>query len=648
MKKDKNNSEASESYPLSYPLLDQIASPLDLRNLSLKQLEPLCQEIRDCLITTLAETGGHFASNLGVVELTAALHYVYNTPDDRLIWDVGHQIYPHKMLTGRRKQLKSVRQTGGISGFPRREESIYDIYNTGHAGTSISQLLGEAIARDRQNKSHKCVCVIGDASITSGMALEALNHGGQMKTACLVILNDNNMSISANVGALSQYLKRFIRSRLYEKLKRLWYSVLMNLPIFGSILLNLSFKLEMLFVNLFIRYPFFQALGFRCVGPVDGHDIISLVKVLAKLRVTEEPTLLHVYTNKGHGYKPAELNPIRYHSVSVFNRNDGSFIKEPAKDRISFSQIVGESLLDIATRNSKVIVISPAMVEGSGLRKIYDTMPSRVFDVGIAEQHSISFAGALAATGMIPYLCIYSTFLNRGIDQLIQDIALMNLPVRLIIDRAGCVGPDGETHQGLYDLGLLLAVPNIQVYAPASGSELKAMLYYMESHNHSPLAIRFPKAECLASDLAVDFNSEFILSHKAIIDSDFAREKHSLGIIAVGAMWNIGLTLKKELARELDLSVMLIGLRWIRPLDLLALEEALKRVDKFIIIEDSYLHSSAAAYLLQLIQAKLLTRHLHTFAFPESPIEHGKREDILEKYGLSVSSIMNFLQSKLS
>ena len=636
-----------------YSLLSKIDSPAALRQLPVKELPALCQDIRDYLIETLSTVGGHFASNLGVIELTVALHYAYETPEDRLIWDVGHQIYPHKILTGRREELKSVRCSGGLSGFPKREESVFDLYNTGHAGTSISQLLGEAVARDMQGKSHKCVCVIGDASIASGMALEALNHGGHINSDCLVVLNDNDMSISHNVGALNQYLNRLISSPLYMKWKRLWYTLVMWLPLIGPALRTFSRRMEHSFIDLFTPGGFFANLGFRYIGPVDGHDVIGLVKVLRKLKKSQEAMLLHVYTQKGQGYTPAQKNPIRYHSVSLFNPLDGSFTNKVASNTVSYSQIVGESLLELARKNPKVVAVTPAMIEGSGLRPLYNAMPERVFDVGIAEQHSLSFAGALASAGMIPYLCIYSTFLNRGIDQLIQDVALMNFPVRMIVDRAGCVGPDGETHQGLYDLGLLLSIPNIQVYAPATANELKAMIYYMENHNTSPLALRFPKGSCSRDKLSEDLSSELkaLSFHRPVIkDLDQSSQiepkdkKGDLGILSIGTMWDTGLTLQRQLQEDLGIKARNIGLRWIRPLDLASLQEALYSVEHFIIIEDSYLHSSAAAYILQIIEAGLAARHLHTFAFPPSPIEHGDRKDILEVYGISAPAILRFLK----
>ena len=360
--------------------------------------------------------------------------------------------------------------------------------------------------------------------------------------------------------------------------------------------------------------------------------------------------LLHIYTQKGRGYTPAQENPIRYHSVSVFNPRDGSFASKAENNTISYSQIVGESLLELARQNPRVVAVTPAMIEGSGLRPLYNAMPERVFDVGIAEQHSVSFTGALAAAGMVPYLCIYSTFLNRGLDQLIQDVALMNFPVRMIVDRAGCVGPDGETHQGLYDLGLLLSIPNIQVYAPATGKELRAMIYYMENHKDSPLALRFPKASCSRDELAGDLSSDLdaLRSYSPVIEDLELKQsdkKGDLGIVSVGAMWDIGLALQKQLLQEgMGIKARSIGLRWLRPLDLASLQEALESVEHFIIIEDSYLHSSAAAYILQIIDPSLAARHLHTFAFPASPIEHGTRQENLEVYGISAPAILRFLK----
>ena len=623
----------------NYPLLSKVKTPYDLRKLPVKKLPSLCAELRAYLIETLSSVGGHFSSNLGVIELTVALHYVFNTPKDRLIWDVGHQIYPHKILTGRREKLSTVRHLGGLSGFPKREESIYDLYETGHAGTSISQLLGEAIARDKLNLSHKCVCVIGDASIASGMAFEALNHGGQIDTDCLVILNDNDMSISRNVGALNEYLNRLNSSPFFTKWKKLWYMVMLWLPLIGPAVRTFSRKMERTFIDLFTPGGFFTNLGFHYVGPIDGHNITTLIKVIKKLNKIKKPILLHVYTQKGQGYQPAEKNPIRYHSVTSFNPKDGMFSTNSKEDTISYSSIVGNTLLDLARKNSKIVAITPAMIEGSGLRPFYEAMPERVFDVGIAEQHSVAFAGALASGGLIPYLCIYSTFLTRGLDQLIQDVALMNLPVRIVIDRAGCVGPDGETHQGLYDIGFLLAIPNIQIFAPASGYELASFLKYMEGHGTSPIAVRFPKAVTLRKDLLVNELAPSVLSHKPVI---LENDKASIAFLCIGSMWDLGIQLKEELKKELNIEVKLLGLRWLRPMDWTALEKAFEGLEYFAIIEESYEYASGTSYILQSLSPKLATLYLKTFAFPTLSIEHGKREEILAKYQMSLSSILDF------
>ncbi len=621
-----------------YPLLKTISVPADLRRLREDQLPQLCAEVREYIIDTISSVGGHFASNLGAVELTVALHYVLETPDDKLIWDVGHQIYPHKILTGRRERLKSVRRKGGLSGFPKREESEYDLYNTGHAGTSISQVLGEAMARDQLGKDHKVACVIGDASIAAGMAFEALNHGGDVGTNCLVVLNDNDMSISHNVGALNQYLNRIVTSSAWNKWRRFWYTLLLWLPVIGPALRSFSKKLEKSIKDLLTPGGFFSDLGFRYFGPVDGHDVRELVRVLRKVLDMRGPILLHAYTQKGKGYEYAENDPIRYHGVTVFNKADGSFARKDGPGKVAFSQIVGDTLLELAQSNEKVVAVTPAMIEGSGLRPLYNSMPERVYDVGIAEQHAVSFAGGLASGGLVPYLCIYSTFLNRGFDQLIQDVALMNFPVRMVVDRAGCVGPDGETHQGLYDLGVLLSVPNVKVYAPASGGELKAMLRYMETYDEGPLAVRFPKAACDPAGLA-----EEKLPDVSSLRPEVYGQGRDLAILSVGVMWDLGLAVEKEIRNRYGILSTVVGLRWIRPLDLDTLSEIVGDCEHFIIIEDSYIYSSAAAYVRERLPAELNARHLRTFAFPEEAVDHGGRDEVLADYDISVPGISEYL-----
>ncbi len=622
----------------TYPLLEKIQSPADLRKLDKSDLPEVCNELRDYLIDTLAAVGGHFSSNLGVIELTVALHYVMQTPVDKLIWDVGHQIYPHKILTGRRERLRSVRRFGGISGFPKREESPYDLYNTGHAGTSISQMLGEAVARDIQRLNHKCVCIIGDASIASGMSFEALNHGGHVQTDCVVVLNDNDMSISHNVGALNQYLNRMITSPLYNRWRKFWYGLMMLLPVIGPAMRLFSRKVEKSFKDLMTPGSLFSDFGFRYIGPVDGHDVLDLVRVFEKVLSMKGPILVHVYTQKGKGFKPAENNPITYHSVSVFNREDGSF-NSLAGNQIPFSDIVGMTLAQIVEKNDRVVAVTPAMIEGSGLRPLYDRFPEKVYDVGIAEQHAMTFAGALAAGGVIPYLCIYSTFLNRALDQLIQDVALMNLPVRIVIDRAGCVGPDGETHQGLYDAGIILSVPSVRLFAPATGAELKAILLHMEKDHQGPLAVRFPKAGCNPESL------ESALPDVTVIRPSLHRNGHDLAIVCIGTMVDTGMEVEKIIRNTAGILSRVIGVRWIRPLDAHFLEKQIEQCEHVIFIEESYIHSSATAFIRANISSGANGRHLHTFAFPEESIPHGGREEVLHEYDLSPQAISSFLLS---
>lgn len=626
-----------------YPLLSRVNHPDDFRNFDIDKLRQLSQEVREYLIETLSEIGGHFASNLGVVELTIAIHYVFNTPHDKLIWDTGHQTYPHKILTGRKLQLKRIRKFGGISGFPKREESEFDLYNTGHAGTSISQVIGEAIARDLKGENYKCIAVIGDASIATGMAFEALNHGGHLKTNFLVILNDNDMSISKNVGALNSYLNKLVISNFYNRSRKLWYKFLYWVPFIGPALRLYSLKFEKAVKDFFLPGSLFEDFGFRYFGPIDGHNLEELIYTLRKIKDFEGPVLLHVITQKGKGYVFAEKNPVQFHSVSQFNRQDGSFLA-PKKQTISFSSIVGKTLMEIFTKNPLAVAITPAMLEGSGLRELHEKFPDRVFDVGIAEQHSLAFAGALASGGLVPYMCIYSTFLVRGLDQLIQDIALMNLPVRLVIDRAGCVGQDGETHQGLYDLGFLYAIPNIRIYAPANGAELRAFLKYAENDSSGPVAVRFPKAD---EDLEnLDREIDITDIKPEVLFSSHPNSDYPFGIVTIGITRSIGVEVQNLLKKE-GYNSLVIAMRWVKPFDKDTLDKYLAKVQYFVFIEDSYEFASASQAILEQLSYKVKGKHLKSFAFPSKPIEHGTRQEIFDYYGISSQNIVMFLKNKL-
>ncbi|WP_061295565.1 1-deoxy-D-xylulose-5-phosphate synthase [Leptospira interrogans] len=613
-------------------LLDRINYPAELRNIPLEKLPQICKEVRNYIIDTLSGIGGHFASNLGVVELTVALHYVFDTPKDRLVWDVGHQTYPHKILTGRKDKLNTVRKFNGLSGFPKREESPYDLYNTGHAGTSISQALGEAAARDLVKENYNVVAIIGDASIATGMALEAMNHAGHLKKDMIVILNDNYMSISKNVGSISNYLNNIITSHFYNHWKRVFYTFLKWLPIIGPATERFFKKVEKGFKDVLTPGGLFEDLGFGYIGPEDGHDVIRLVKMLEKVKKMKGPILLHIITQKGKGYDPAERDPIKYHGVTPFRKEDGA-MDSGDTSKIAYSKIVGKMLAILTETNPKIAAITPAMIEGSGLKEYAEKYPEHLFDVGIAEQHSVAFAGAMTNGNIIPYMCIYSTFLTRAMDQLVQDVSLMNLPVRFVIDRAGCVGPDGETHQGLFDLGYLLGLPNMDVFVPSNGQDLIDALRWMEKYDKSPVAIRFPKS-------SVDLKTLDFYKETELQPGTFRVFKRGtdVALISIGSMIDEAKKASERLENE-GLSVTLIDLVWLRPLGAEALNEELVNVRCFVILDESYIDSGVTGYLLNRMTRENLSKYIKTFGFPPEPIHHGERKDVFQKYRLDGESI---------
>lgn len=621
----------------SYPYLDKINFPEDLRNVKEADLPAVCHDVREYIIDTLSDVGGHFASNLGVVELTVALHYVFHTPKDKIIWDVGHQTYPHKILTGRKKELPTVRKWLGLSGFPKREESEYDLYNTGHAGTSISQALGEACARDLMGESYKVAAVIGDASIATGMALEAMNHGGHIKPNMLVILNDNYMSISKNVGSISNYLNRIISSQMYNRGKTAFYSFLKWIPLIGPALQALAHNMETSFKHFMMRPGgLFEDLGFTYFGPIDGHDVNRVVQMLQNVSKIQGPVLLHVLTQKGKGYKPAEADPIKYHGVTPFNKESGKMASADA-NKIGLSKIVGKTLIDLTNKDKRIAVITPAMIEGSGLRDYHETYPAHTFDVGIAEQHSVAFAGAMTNGGAIPFMCIYSTFLTRAMDQLVEDVSLMNLPVRFVIDRAGIVGPDGETHQGLSDLGYLAGLPNMDIMVPSSAQDIIDSLHFMKDYTEHPIAIRFPKDNGDLRELQFE-TPNLIQKGKARL----VREGEDLLILSVGFM----LPIAKQIAEALQtkgISVSIVDLFWLRPYDKDLVHALIEKTKQFVILDESYLHAGASGYLLNEIPSSLIGKFLKTFALPQEPIHHGERSQILDHYRLTAAQIVEDL-----
>ncbi|MDH4262550.1 MAG: 1-deoxy-D-xylulose-5-phosphate synthase [Spirochaetia bacterium] len=619
-------------------LLDSINSPEDLKQLGIHQLPELCVQIRDFMLHTLSEVGGHLSSNLGTIELSVALHYVFNSPNDKLIWDVGHQTYTHKILTGRKKKLYTVRKTGGLSGFPKSEESVHDLYNAGHAGNSISLALGEAVARDLQRKQGSVISIIGDASIASGMAFEAMNHAGHLKNPFLVVLNDNEMSISKSVGGLSYVLTSMINTRLYRGWSRRCYKIVRWLP-FGIIFERLWMRFGSSMKSIITDHQFFEELGFRYLGPLEGHDVIKLVHMLEKLKNLEMPTILHVVTRKGKGYKHAEENPTLYHGVSPFEQSTGQ-MKLDTKEK-PLSELVGETLTVLSKKDPKICVITPAMAEGSGLISFSNTFPDRFFDTGISEQHATAFSGALAKSGLKPFLCIYSTFLQRSYDQLIHDIALMNLPVKLLIDRAGIVGGDGETHQGLFDISYMYPVPNLHILSPSNPEELHEMLIYASQYKESAIAIRFPKRQ---------ISNDFLNSIKSIklkpvdkITSKVLQKGDDVVIFSEGFMAQTALDAAAVLKSE-GISVEVVSLKTIKPLDTNTLSKSLKGKRFAFSIEDHYVSGGAGSIIESELTDELANVHFHRFGYPDKFIEHGSITDIQKIYKLDAKSIANSIK----
>src|SRR5690242_12836716 len=533
-----------------YPLLRRVTKPADLRQLPASMLPALAGDLREFLIHSVSTRGGHFAAGLGTVELTIALHYVYDTPHDRLVWDVGHQAYPHKVLTGRRERLHTIKQDGGLAPFPTRSESEYDTFGVGHSSTSISAALGMAVAAEQRGDDRRVVAVIGDGAMTAGMAFEALNHAGSLPADLLVILNDNDMSISENVGALSNYFARVLSGRVYAHLREGGKKVLRPMPTVWE----LARRSEEHLKGMVLPGTLFEEMGFNYIGPMDGHDVKALVSTLKNLRKLHGPQLLHVVTRKGKGYAPAEADPIKWHGPGPFDPASGTIFKEKATGP-TYSQIFGQWLCDMAARDPRIIGVTPAMREGSGLVEFSKRFPERYFDVAIAEQHAVTFASGLAVEGMKPVVAIYSTFLQRAYDQLIHDVALQDLPVVFAIDRAGLVGSDGATHQGNFDLSYLRCIPNITIMAPADENECRQMLY-TASTLAAPAIVRYPRG----TGPGVPVQAE--MTALPVGKAQLRREgKSGLALLAFGAL----VTPAQQIAEALDAT--LVNMRFVKPLD---------------------------------------------------------------------------------
>ncbi|HXO64607.1 MAG TPA: 1-deoxy-D-xylulose-5-phosphate synthase [Steroidobacteraceae bacterium] len=611
----------------TYPLLGAIDSPADLRRLPIAKLPALARELREFLIQSVSTRGGHFAAGLGTVELTTALHYVFDTPRDRLVWDVGHQAYPHKVLTGRRDQLHTIKQDGGLAPFPSRAESEYDTFGVGHSSTSISAALGMAVAAARAGDDRRVVAVIGDGAMTAGLAFEALNHAGSLPANLLVILNDNDMSISENVGALSNHFARVLSGRVYAHLREGGKKVLRQMPTVWE----LARRSEEHIKGMVLPGTLFEEMGFNYIGPMDGHDVKALVHTLRNLKELHGPQFLHVVTRKGKGYAPAEADPIKWHGPGPFDPASGTIFKEKATGP-SYSQIFGDWLCDMAAADPRIVGITPAMREGSGLVEFSKRFPEQYFDVAIAEQHAVTFAAGLAAEGLKPVVAIYSTFLQRAYDQLIHDVALQNLPVVFALDRAGLVGSDGATHQGSYDLSYVRCIPNTVIMAPADENECRQMLYTATTLA-CPAIVRYPRGTGPGVPIVAE------MSALPLGKAQLRREgKSGLALLAFGAL----VAPAQQIAEALDAT--LVNMRFIKPLDETLLLALARRHRALVTIEENAVAGGAGSAVGELLAAEGLQLPLLQLGIPDRFIEHGSRGSCLKAAGLDAAGLTGSIE----
>lgn len=609
-------------------ILDKVDKPSDLKNFNIDELSLLCEEIRELIVDTVSKRGGHLASSLGAVELTVALYTVFNPPEDRVIWDVGHQAYAHKILTERKKLFSTLRTYGGIAGFPKREESPYDIITTGHSSTSISVALGLACARDLLKKNNKVIAVIGDGSLTAGLALEGINNAGHLGKDLIVILNDNEMSISENVGAISSYLSRILTGEFYKRLRQRIEKVLLAIPRIGSPLLKMAKKLEEFLKGIITPGIIFEELGFKYIGPIDGHDLITLTETFKNIKSWEGPLLVHVYTKKGKGYKPAEEEAEFFHGVPPFNKETGRVEKLHQK---SYTDIFGETLTEMAHDNEKIVAITAAMRSGTGLKMFAEAFPQRFFDVGIAEQHAVTFAAGLAVEGFKPYVAIYSTFLQRSFDMIIHDVCLQKLPVVFAVDRAGIVGEDGPTHHGLFDISYLRIIPNIIVAAPSNSYELKCLIKSSLSWN-APVALRYPRGPVNNMDEG----------KKTIVIEPGKGELLCEGkdgcIIAIGSLVEEAYKAANILKKK-GIEISVFNARFVKPLDEEKIRQLLLIHPIIFTLEENTFLGGFGSGILELASKLGLQKRIHVIALPDCFIEHGPAPFLRELYGLTSEKI---------
>jgi 1-deoxy-D-xylulose-5-phosphate synthase len=616
---------------MNFSLLSRINSPADVKRLERQQLGQLADELRSFMIHTISKTGGHLASSLGTVELTVALHYVFDAPKDQLVWDVGHQAYGHKILTGRRDQFHSLRQYEGISGFPRREESIYDTFNVAHASTSISAALGMAVARDLAGENYNVVAIIGDGGLTGGLALEGINQAGHLQKKLLIVLNDNEMSISPNVGAIAGYLNRIVTGQVYNRFKKEVEAMLLSVPRIGSRLVKIARDMVDAMKTFMVPGLLFHELGFDYVGPINGHQIDTLVETLQKLKDSSTPTILHIVTKKGKGWSVAESAPIKYHGPTAYDPQTGVFYPTPPAPP-SFTSIFGKTIIELARKDPKIVGVTAAMLEGTGLVQFSKEFPDRCFDVGIAEQHAVTFSAGLATRGFKPVAAIYSTFLQRAYDQVIHDVCLMDLPVTFAIDRAGIVGADGPTHNGLYDVAYLRAIPNMIVMAPKDENELRHMIHTAVETPH-PTAVRYPRG----NGIGVNMDEEFRLIE--IGKGEILQDGKDGAILALGTMVYPCLKAAERLASE-GISVSVVNARFVKPLDEDLIVCLAHEKPYLFTVEEAALMGGFGSAVMELLEERNLeTNRVLRIGVPDKLIPHGSPNLLHAKYGIDADGI---------
>jgi 1-deoxy-D-xylulose-5-phosphate synthase len=621
---------------VKFVILETIGSPSDLKKLTFNQMGKLAEEIRVYLLEIISQTGGHLSPNLGVVELTIALHYVFDSPRDKIIWDVGHQSYVHKILTGRREEMKTLRQFKGLSGFPKVMESAHDCFETGHSSTSISAALGFALARDLKQEEHSVIAVIGDGALTGGMALEALNHAGQLGTRLIVVLNDNEMSITRNVGAMSAYLSRLRTDPFYHRSKEEIRDVLQRIPNIGPKMFKAAERFKGSVKYLLVSGMLFEELGFTYLGPIDGHDLRTLSRVLQRAKLLSGPVLLHVKTVKGKGYPPAERRPNKFHGIGSFDLKTGE--PRPGKPQPTFTSVFGKTVLQMAEKHPELVAITAAMSEGTGLCEFSRKYPRRFFDVGIAEQHAVTLAAGLARSGRLPVVAIYSTFLQRAYDQIVHDVALQRLHVVFALDRAGIVGEDGETHQGILDLSYLRHIPGVTVMAPKDQSELAAMLKSSLQYD-GPVAVRYPRGA--GPQTEVDYH----LPELPFGKGELLRQGEDLAIFAVGTLVYQALEAAEILSRE-GKEAAVINCRFIKPLDEQLLVEWSERTKSVVTIEENVLAGGFGSAVLEMLADRGYRGKVARMGIDDCFLEHGAADLLRRKAGLDAAGIVDFIKKK--